>query len=247
MRQTINEICRSMQRLTGRQDLWQVWCDFNLMAATTLANAADLRQPVRDDREAEYLRAAGRYKPKELNEFARILALVIEAFEEQGPADILGQAYMQMELGNKYGGQFFTPDSVCQAMAATMVDDQMRRLVDQNGFITLSEPACGGGAMVLALAHRMLEEGLNPQQQLHVTAVDVDLKSVHMAYIQFSLIGIPAVVVHGNTLSMQEWSHWYTPFHIFHGWNHRLRSPRPALKAEREIKVFAPDDQVALF
>ena len=37
------------------------------------------------------------------------------------------------------------------------------------------------------------------------------LKLRLMAYIQLSLYGIPAVVIHGNTLTMETWSHWYTP------------------------------------
>lgn len=44
-----------------------------------------------------------------------------------------------------------------------------------------------------------------------------------------SLLGIPAVVVHGNTLTQEEYSRWYTPFHILHGWNSRL-----AAKHEKE-------------
>jgi hypothetical protein len=57
-----------------------------------------------------------------------------------------------------------------------------------------------------------------------VTAVDVDEKAAHMAYIQLSLLGVPAIVIHGNTLSLQEWSHWYTPAHIFAGWSMKLRA-----------------------
>ncbi len=39
-----------------------------------------------------------------------------------------------------------------------------------------------------------------------------------MAYIQLSLYGIPAVVIHANTLSAEEWSRWYTPVYIIEGW-----------------------------
>lgn len=33
-----------------------------------------------------------------------------------------------------------------------------------------------------------------------------------MAYIQLCLYQIPAVVIHCNTLTMEEWSRWYTPY-----------------------------------
>jgi len=32
-----------------------------------------------------------------------------------------------------------------------------------------------------------------------------------MAYIQLSLYGNPAVIIHGNALTVEEWSHWFTP------------------------------------
>lgn len=51
-----------------------------------------------------------------------------------------------------------------------------------------------------------------------VTATDVDIKCVWMTYLQLSLYGIPAVVIHGNSLSMQEHSRWYTPVYILDGW-----------------------------
>lgn len=49
-------------------------------------------------------------------------------------------------------------------------------------------------------------------------ATDIDLKCVYMCYLQLSLYGIPAVVIHGNTLTLEEWSRWFTPVYIAHGW-----------------------------
>ena len=51
-----------------------------------------------------------------------------------------------------------------------------------------------------------------------VTATDIDLKCVHMCYLQLSLLGIPAVVIHGNSLTLEEHSHWFTPAYILDGW-----------------------------
>ena len=49
------------------------------------------------------------------------------------------------------------------------------------------------------------------QTKMLAVATDIDLKCVHMAYIQLSLYGIPAVVIHGNTLTVEEWAYWFTP------------------------------------
>ena len=42
------------------------------------------------------------------------------------------------------------------------------------------------------------------QQHFHVTAVDLDSKCVHMAYLQVSLLHVPAVLILGNSLSLEE-------------------------------------------
>jgi len=89
--------------------------------------------------------------------------------------------------------------------------------------------------MVIALALELQERGVNYQQQLHVTAVDVDAKCVHMTYLQLSLLHIPAVVVHGNSLSLEEFGRWYTPAHIMNGWNYKLRRAGPAAETEPQL------------
>ena len=89
------------------------------------------------------------------------------------------------------------------------------------------EPACGAGAMVIALAQAMLAADINYQRHLHVTAVDIDPRAVHMAYIQFSLLHIPAHVMVGNSLSNEVREHWFTPAHILAGWSARLARPQP--------------------
>jgi hypothetical protein len=33
----------------------------------------------------------------------------------------------------------------------------------------------------------------------------------------------PAIIVHGNTLTLETWSNWYTPAHIIGGWDWKLR------------------------
>lgn len=100
-------------------------------------------------------------------------------------------------------------------------------ILGERGFIRASEPACGSGGMVLALAKHMKENlGINFQQHLHVIATDIDSRCVHMAYLQMSLLFIPAIVVHGDTLRLQEFDHWHTNAHIMQGWTFKLRRNR---------------------
>jgi methylase of polypeptide subunit release factors len=90
--------------------------------------------------------------------------------------------------------------------------------IGAKGYVELSEPCCGSGAMILGFAKAMLEKGYNYCAQLVVTATDVDLNCVYMAYLQLSLYGIPAIAIHGNSLTNEEFSRWYTPVHVMNGW-----------------------------
>ena len=55
--------------------------------------------------------------------------------------------------------------------------------------------------MILAVAAVLKEKGIDYQKCLDVVAQDLDWNGVYMTYIQLSLLGIPAVVVQGDTLT----------------------------------------------
>lgn len=205
-----------------RHDRWKVFSDFVQLSAFAISNAVDLTN--RNARESEYMRTIGQYTKDEANRFPVMLAELVNGLEE-GMADILGQVYMELNLGNKDRGQVFTPYPICQ-MSAKMIFDKphIDSIIADKGYATLEEPASGSGAMVIAFAEAMKEAGINYQKHLHVTATDVDIKAVCMTYVQLSLLHIPAMVIHGNTLSLEKWSLWYTPAHIIEGWSLKLRT-----------------------
>ncbi len=128
----------------------------------------------------------------------------------------MGRTFHNLELHNKWAGQFFSPDAICQMMAKMTIADSkyLEEKIKAKGFVTAQELAGSSGAMVIALTKEIRDAEINYQQHLHVTAIDIDLKCVHMAYAQFSLLHIPAVIIHGDALALKEYSHWYTPAHI---------------------------------
>jgi hypothetical protein len=221
------ELVRLVSSLGYRHSHWQVFSDFAEMGAISLSNAVDLAN--REKREARYMEVIKRYRPDELQTFPKMLAELTLALEHK-PEDVLGRSFHDLELHNKWAGQYFTPYPVCQMMARMTLTDSgdIEAKIKERGFLTAQEPACGSGAMIIALAQEMHAAGINYQQHLHVTAVDVDTKCVHMAYLQFSLLHIPAIIVHGNSLSLEEYDHWYTPAHIMGGWTWKLRRDREA-------------------
>lgn len=92
--------------------------------------------------------------------------------------------------------------------------ESLARTIEKKGYITVCEPCIGSGGMVLGAAKAMANWKMNYQTQMLVTGIDIDMKCVQMAYLQLSLLGIPAVIIHGNNLTNEVWSRWYTPAYI---------------------------------
>lgn len=201
----------------GRRRTSQVFRDFCELSALSIRNSVDLNG--RDEREARYLEIAGTYSPDELNRFAEALAHLTEQLSD-GLTDALGQLYMSLDLGNERLGQFFTPYDV-SLLTARLVADEMTEKLKTTDFVTVHEPASGSGGMIIALADVLQQAGVNYQQSMIVTAVDLDITAVHMSYIQLALLYIPAVIHHGNTLSLETRDAWHTPAYVLGGWSRR--------------------------
>lgn len=223
-----------LQRLARSRGPGRVFADFVELSCLALSNAVDKAQF--DVREARYHEIRKGYAREEFVRFAEMLGLLTLTMEQAGFDDVLGGLYMELELGNARSGQFFTPYNVSQMMASMMVGDPPE--MPPHGFIDAIEPACGAGGMVVAMADALRQAGVDHQRCLHVTCIDIDLRCVHMTYLQTSLLHIPAIVVHGNSLSGEVWDRWYTPAHVLGGWRDRL-------EVRREAQAHRPDEPEA--
>jgi hypothetical protein len=76
-----------------------------------------------------------------------------------------GLGFDERWLTNKARGQCFTPYDLCRAMAEMTIGNDLTEKIQAKGFITASEPACGSGAMIIALAETMQSRGINYQQR----------------------------------------------------------------------------------
>jgi type I restriction-modification system DNA methylase subunit len=199
----------------------EVYGDWVACCAISISNAVDYVQ--REKREKEYERIRGKYRAEDFQLFSQALAMLVESLEE-GEHDALGAIFGELEVANKHVGQFFTPSELSEVMARMTLDvDSTLDRIHEKGFLTIHEPAVGAGSTLIATAKVLRSYNINYQTQLHLTAVDIDQRCVHMAYTQLALLGIPAVIYHGNSLSMEMHEAWYTPFHIIGGWAHKLR------------------------
>lgn len=181
---------------------------------TALAFGAELDPINAKERKRQYEDAQKGLKPEELSKIAQMTALMYLAVREHqdDPIDILGDIYHRLRLNNKWNGQYFTPDDIARMMA--MILNPVSELSESKEYVTVNEPTCGSGTMVIGCAWAMQRQNFDYQRKAFFVAQDIDIRCVWMAYIQLTLYKIPAVVIHSNTLTMEEWSHWYTPYAV---------------------------------
>lgn len=189
-----------------------------------------------DKLEARYMDQVGRFRHRQESSaaVAQAFAHLVAGLEAE-PRDFLGD--ILMEVGpNARTGQFFTPWHLCLVCADITIGEEADVIAGER-ILTIQEPACGCGAMVLAAGEVLKKRGIDPARQTHFELTDIDLRCVEAAYVQTSLMGISATVHHGNSLSSDPpHSSWDTFAAVMHPKRHRLaaqcRSLEPALPAE---------------
>lgn len=239
------EIVKLVNRLDGKYNKWNIWNDFILMFATSIANV--FPGPYRKEREESYLKTAKKYTPEELGVFAEMMALVVTGMDENPDQDFLGELYMCMDMGNKWTGQFFTPYCVCKMMSLmNYADGVLEEQVREKGFVGVADPACGAGALLIAFANVCREKKINFQQSCLFVAQDIDQLAGMMCYIQLSVMGCAGHVVIADTLThparfyderallpVDGQNVWTTPMMYSDTWQIRQIAARMALLTSR--------------
>lgn len=205
-----NELITALKKLGETQGLNNAFTTFLELTATSICASCS---PIDNEKhERRYLELESKMTPDTVKAYAHLTALLFSAICEHwdDPCDILGSVYHELRLNNEWNGQFFTPDYICRMMG-TIINPTDEASVGEKGYMTIGEPACGSGAMIIGAVWSMLRNNFDYQQKSFFVAHDIDIRCVWMAYIQLSLYKIPALVIHGNSLTDEEWSRWYTP------------------------------------
>ena len=109
------EIVNTLQRMSGKYSAYEIFSDWIKCCALAISNQSDLFQDneIWESREQEYLATIRKYPPEEVKEFTRMLAELAFALEDE-ITDVLGEVYMEADMGSKSTGQFFTPYHDCR-------------------------------------------------------------------------------------------------------------------------------------
>ncbi|MFD4120782.1 N-6 DNA methylase [Alcaligenes faecalis] len=248
------EIIKLLQAVARSRGLARVWADWVEMGAIAIANGVDRTQF--KQREERYLNIVSQYQKEEVHRLVNAFAHLVQCWDKRVTTgefgDVLGSTYMMLDMGNASTGQFFTPYDVSRIMASIILGapDMLKIELQKKGFLSLQEPACGAGGMVIAVVHSLAETEINYQQAIHVTAIDVDRRCVHMTFLQLALLHVPAIVIQGNALTLETAEFWYTPAHIWGGWSQRLKQPQSdsdlaqLLVSKSDVKQREPSNDV---
>jgi type I restriction-modification system DNA methylase subunit len=207
---------------------WEVFSDFVTLAASEL-DMARIRTPENIERSREI---CAKYTESDISNLHALFGLMVCALEAKFH-DFLGAIFMELELGDDRNGQYFTPYNVQSLMAKLLIPD-IDETIRREGFVTVSDPASGAAGMIVAYAEYLLEAGYNPSEHMFGSCIDIDPIAADMAFIQLSLLGIPAEVVTGNTLTMQLHRVRYTPVYYINNFEKRLEEQR-RIKAMRKF------------
>lgn len=186
-----------LERLSHRHDTRRAFDAFTRLAACALAAQT---------REAEYLEEVKHWERPELDLFAEALGALVLEMESKPFEDLIGGYYMEFALsqkGQQWHGEFHTPKTICDLMARMTLGDM--ESLPPEGPISVCEPACGAGAMILSLAEACPPE---VRRRLRVTAIDISRTACDMTFINTTLWGVSTRVIHGNSLSLETWAAW---------------------------------------
>lgn len=244
-----NDFLKAFERLTRTRSSWQAWSDFVNMAACSITNAVD-RGTRWQSREDRYKEIARRYDADELQTFCELLAMTVTALDEDLEQDFLGSIFQALELNSHWHGQFFTPYHVCEFMASVTNMENVKSEIERRGCISVNDPACGAGALLIAAANDFRKREIDFQQHVLFVAQDIDPTAAMMCYIQLSLLGCPGYVIVGDTLCHPptdplpaDYEVWYTPMYfsdvwhwrrVFHSVDKAIAETRERGEAERQ-------------
>ena len=216
---TIEDIIKRINASVYRFDKHQLISDVFECGAITISNMVDSMD--KEEREKRYLQVIKKYQKEEqtliAEIFAMIFALLSSVVYDNGRFyDNLGELFMRCNQGSSSAGQYFTPFQVSAMMARMIIGDEILEKTQNDGVLTLNDSCCGGGGMMMvALDVLKNKYHVNYTRNCFVLCSDIDLRCVHMTYLQLALAGVPAIVKHQDSLTGETWSIWKTPAFIF--------------------------------
>lgn len=239
----ISDFIKRFEKLHYRNNAMTIYSDFLALSALEISNAVNPHK----GRAETYQQIINHYNVEEQKLLAEMFGCIVLELDNLSKGtphyhDVLGELFHHLNLQDEWKGQFFTPQNVSTMMGLMTIGDS-EEAIKKRGYITLCEPCVGGGANVIGAVNAMFQHGYNPCKQLFVVGYDLDPRCIHMAYIQLSLMGVPAMLQQRNSLTNETFGdYWFTPVFVLDDWAGRLRLE---LAVDTVRKIFNGDSKTA--
>jgi type I restriction-modification system DNA methylase subunit len=180
-----------LQQISNQMHIHNVFDDFLNMTVSAFSMNRD---------EERYLKCSKKYNENQIKLFGDTLGALFLDYESVSSDgewdDIIGKIFEELLLSNAKTGQFFTPKSLCDLMAAITQSDIKEG--------TINDPSSGSSRNLIA--HSRLD--LNNRFNFTYIAQDLDERCCLMSVINFVMYGLKGYVIHCDTLSMEIYKGW---------------------------------------
>ena len=220
-------LCRSRSR-------WEVWEDVITAIACFINISVDHFPKHLHSRAGKLEQCVKRIGG--LEPLSELLLCITNTLELNPEQDFLGELYMRLKLGDHWKGQFFTPYHISQFMAEVSLQN-MDQQVESKGYVSVCDPTCGAGSLLIAVANKAKQSKYNFQKTVFFVGMDIDPIVAQMCYIQLSLLGCAGYICIGNSLTdslsgnvlspneLEGQDIWYTPMYFTESWVERIVFP----------------------
>lgn len=179
---------KALGYLARTQSLWNVFEDFLDYTLTMLR--------WQDRSESDFAALHQSYpEPTQHQLFADAFYALVDIADNDGQGfhDPFGDYFME-HFGNKFKGQFFTPDTLTQMMAEISLPDAADGM-------TVCDPTCGSGRTLLSAAK------INRRMKFY--GADIDINCCKMTAINMVLNTMEGEVAWMDSLRMEHWKSWH--------------------------------------
>lgn len=152
-----------------------------------------------------YLATLEKYKSeKSREEGDRNADLFSEAFgqlmrlTQESNLDVLGDVYEEFGMNSNHFGQYFTPHPTAKMLARVNVDDS-----HDNPPVSIADPACGSGRLLIYAAREIDEE-------VWAFGQDLDEMCAMISAINFTLFNLNGIIIQGDSLKLTKHRAWQT-------------------------------------
>ena len=216
------EFLARLPRVSQSYDQRTIFQDSCRLFSLSIRGSVTTNTTDKESIEEQYNNFLVKYGKNGMEAISHLFALTIQAMEISR-SDFLGHIYEAINATVKSFGQYFTPDSVARVMARCTIPGEKAK---EHKIVTLYDPTCGAGALLIEAAEAFVDHG-GRQGDLLVYADDLDATAACIAYVQFSLLGYPAIVRRMDTLALRVYEGpWFTPGYFMHAMPMRLMVER---------------------